>query len=765
MKLFMASSAHLLLFLNACLLLLPLLPTSGQRSTYIIHMNSSSMPASQPTHHDWYSTILENMSLATPNSTTSGRPQLLHTYHHALTGFAATLTADELRAMEGSSGFIAAYPDLEIKLHTTRTPQFLCLNHDTGLWPSSSYGDGVVIGVIDSGVWSESPSLNDGGMSPAPLWWNGTCELGTRCNWKLIGARSFNVSSSTADGESARDNDGHGTLVASVAAGAPVSGASFFGYANGTAVGMAPRAWISVYEVADGRTLVAFTCNVLAAMDAAIADRVDVISIAMGLTDLVPLYEDPFAIASFSAMKKGIMVVFSAGNDGPSNYTVTNAFPWAITVGGSSVDRRLTGTLTVYGDSFTGVSLYPLSKLLVDLPLVYNATISHCNSSELISQAAAGKIVVCHGLGGIGSMFYQIAAVNASEAAAAVFVTDDALFLEDGEFACPAIALDLDTGEVLLRYLSSLPYPTASMEFQETQVSGFLGPVIAAPAIGTYSSRGPSLISPDVLKPDVVAPGTRILGAWPTNKPAATAGAMSLANPFAVKSGTSFASAHVAGIAALLQAANYHSWSPAAIRSAMMTTAHQLDNTGDPIKDSATNSEATPLAIGAGHVDPNRALHPGLVYDAGEVDYVSFLCSQGFSQEQIMAIVGVDSYDCSSPSPHLNYPSFIAFFPPQPLWPGPQSFMRTVTNVDTKPAVYRAFVRQPVGFTVSVQPEELVFNATMATNTANFVLTIVQNEEPVTVVSSGSLTWVHEEFTYTVRSPIVVVAERAPAFP
>ncbi|KAJ8477052.1 hypothetical protein OPV22_020779 [Ensete ventricosum] len=727
-------------------------------------MNTSSMPASHPTHHDWYAAILENMSLATPDSTTSGRPHLLHTYHHALTGFAAALTADELRAIEGSYGFVAAYPDLEIKLHTTRTPQFLYLNHDTGLWPSSSYGDGVVIGVIDSGVWSESPSFNDGGMSPAPGWWNGTCELGTRCNWKLIGARSFNVSSSPADGGSARDNDGHGTLVASVAAGAPVSGASFFGYANGTAVGMAPRAWISVYEVADARALAAFTANVLAAMDAAIADRVDVISIAMGLTDLVPLYKDPFAIASFSAMKEGITVVFSAGNDGPWNYTVTNAFPWAITVGGSSVDRSLTGTLTVYGRRFTGVSLYPVSKLLVDLPLVYNAAISQCSSSELISQAAAGKIVVCHGLGGIDSLFYQIAAVNASEAAAAVFVTDDALFLEVGEFACPAIALDLDTGEALLRYISSLPYPTASMVFQETQVSGFLGPVIAAPAIGTYSSRGPSLISPDILKPDVVAPGTRILGAWPTNKPAATAGAMSLASPFAVRSGTSLASAHVAGIAALLQGAKYHSWSPAAIRSAMMTTAYQLDNTGDPIKDSAANSEATPLGMGAGHVDPNRALHPGLVYDAGEADYVSFLCSQGFSQEQVMAIVGVDSYDCSSPSPHLNYPSFIAFFP-QAQSPEPQSFKRTVTNVDWKPAVYRAFVRHPVGFTVTVQPEVLVFNATTAINTADFVLTIVQNEEPVAMVSSGSLTWVHEELTYTVRSPIVVVAETAPAFP
>ncbi|RZR81641.1 hypothetical protein BHM03_00007900 [Ensete ventricosum] len=489
----MASSAPLL-FLHACLLLLlPLLPTSAQRSTYVIHMNTSSMPASHPTHHDWYAAILENMSLATPDSTTSGRPHLLHTYHHALTGFAAALTADELRAIEGSYGFVAAYPDLEIKLHTTRTPQFLYLNHDTGLWPSSSYGDGV-----------------------------------------LIGARSFNVSSSPADG----------------------GGASFFGYANGTAVGMAPRAWISVYEVADARALAAFTANVLAAMDAAIADRVD------------------------------------------------------------------------------------------------------------------------------------IAAVNASEAAAAV--------------------------------------------------SEFLGPVIAAPAIGTYSSRGPSLISPDILKPDVVAPGTRILGAWPTNKPAATAGAMSLASPFAVRSGTSLASAHVAGIAALLQGAKYHSWSPAAIRSAMMTTAYQLDNTGDPIKDSAANSEATPLGMGAGHVDPNRALHPGLVYDAGEADYVSFLCSQGFSQEQVMAIAQS---------------------------PEPQSFKRTVTNVDWKPAVYRAFVRHPVGFTVTVQPEVLVFNATTAINTADFVLAIVQNEEPVAMVSSGSLTWVHEELTYTVRSPIVVVAETAPAFP
>lgn len=125
-----------------------------------------------------------------------------------------------------------------------------------------------------------------------------------------------------------------------------------------------------------------------------------------------------------------------------------------------------------------------------------------------------------------------------------------------------------------------------------------------APAVASYASRGPSRSVPYVLKPDVMAPGSIVLGAWLPNK-----------LKFSVEFGTSVACPHVAGVAALLKAA-HPNWSVAAIRSAIVTAANPLDNTHLPILDNPSAAPATPLAMGAGRIDPNQALHPGLIYDA-----------------------------------------------------------------------------------------------------------------------------------------------------
>jgi hypothetical protein len=286
------------------------------------------------------------------------------------------------------------------------------------------------------------------------------------------------------------------------------------------------------------------------------------------------------------------------------------------------------------------------------------------------------------------------------------------------------------------------------MSFKETRFG-----VKPSPRVSSYSSRGPSNSCPFVLKPDITAPGTSILAASPTNIPVLELKSKKFFSKFNIRSGTSMACPHVAGVAALIKGV-HRDWSPAAIRSAIMTTSDILDNTKEPIKDIGKgNKAATPFAMGAGHVNPNRALDPGLVYDVGVQDYVNLLCALNFTQKHITAITRSSFNDCSKPSLDLNYPSFIAFFNAGNSSKTTHHFHRTVTNVGEGQTTYVANVTPIKSFRISVIPNKLVFkkkNEKISYRLSIEGPRIIQKNK----LSFGYLTWKDEK--HVVRSPIVV---------
>ena len=370
-------------------------------------MDKSHMPEPFISHHHWYSSLVDSLMKSEQQYKYSS-PSILYSYDTVLHGFSATLSPDELQSLKKSPGFVKAYPDITAVLDTTRTPEFLSLSPSAGIWPASNFGEDVIIGIIDTGIWPESKSFNDHGMTAnIPSKWKGKCEEGqefnsSMCNRKLIGARYFNKGVIAANGpdlvfrmNSTRDTDGHGTHTASIAAGAAVRDVSYFGYGRGTAMGIAPRARVAAYKVLWPEGTQA--SDVLAGIDKAVEDGVDVLSISLSFRR-IPLDEDPVAIAAFGAMERGVLVAMSAGNRGPNFGTVSNASPWAFTVAAGTVDRTFSGVLTLgNGVTIRGWSLFPAGAIVENVTLFYNRTLSACDSSALSEalEFLGDRIVIC----------------------------------------------------------------------------------------------------------------------------------------------------------------------------------------------------------------------------------------------------------------------------------------------------------------------------------------------------------------------------------
>ncbi|KAL6652902.1 hypothetical protein ACP70R_011827 [Stipagrostis hirtigluma subsp. patula] len=742
----------------------------GGRRTYIVQMDVTAMPAAFVEHDGWYRSVLSSLAAATGE----GAPEHLYTYTHVMQGFSAALTARQLEELEGTAGHVAAFPETYARLHTTRTPEFLGLSGAGagGVWPASKYGDDVIIGIVDTGVWPESESFSDAGIQkPVPARWKGACEAGaafkpSMCNRKLVGARSFSkglkqsgLTIAPDDYDSPRDYYGHGSHTSSTAAGAAVNGASYFGYANGTATGIAPMARVAMYKaVFSGDTLESASTDVLAAMDQAIADGVDVMSLSLGFPE-TSYDTNVIAIGAFAAMQKGIFVACSAGNDGSEGYTIMNGAPWITTVGASSIDRDFTATVTLGGGgggarSIQGKSVYPASAAIVGANLYYghgNKSKQKCAYSSLSRKDVGGKFVFCSAGESIGQ---QMDEVQSNGGRGVIIASDMKELLLPADYTMPLVLVTLSDGAAIAKYVAAAGTrgaPKVSIQFVVTELG-----VKPAPAVADFSSRGPSQISPAILKPDVVAPGVDILAAWVPNKQVMEIGKQKLFTNYMLVSGTSMASPHVAGVVALLRSV-HPDWSPAAIRSAIMTTAYVKDNANNVIASMPRGSPGTPLDFGSGHLSPNQAMDPGLVYDVAADDYVSFLCGLRYSSRQITAITGRRNPSCAGANLDLNYPSFMVIL--NKTNSATRTFKRVLTNVAGSPAKYSVSVTAPPGMKVTVTPQALSFGAKGSKQAFTVTVQVSQvkkgSDDYNYIGNYGFLSWKEVGGSHVVTSPIV----------
>ncbi|KZV41637.1 subtilisin-like protease [Dorcoceras hygrometricum] len=757
------TAAHAMYLLLWILLCRQLPSVLAERSSYIVHMDKSYMPTVFSSNHFWYSSMLESTKTLTQTSSDNRKlgPKLIYTYENAVHGFSAVLSQEELEAIKKSPGFLLAYHDGSVTMDTTHTYKFLSLNTAAGLWPASEYGKDVIVGVVDTGIWPESPSFKDDGMTEVPARWKGICQQGDEfnsslCNKKIIGARYFNQGARAANPDveisvnSARDTDGHGTHVASIAAGNYVDGAAFFGYALGTARGIAPHARLAIYKVLwRGASQ---QSDVLAGIDQAVADGVDILSISLS-DGGVELYENFLSIASFGAREKGVLVSVSAGNRGYESASLLQGYPWATVVASGTVDRWFSGTLTLgNGEKIVGWSTFPARPVIKNLPLVYNRTLSACDSSELLAEAPGNSIIICNFTGQVYGFLFLMDYLSRTNVKPVIIIADEINLIRSSSFPHPGVIITPKESLDVIRYASRSAKPIASIDFQQTILGTKPRP---SPALSDDSSRGPARNYQYILKPDIMAPGVLILAAYNPNIQSATINTSRLTSDYTLLSGTSMACPHISGTAALLKAA-HPEWSPSAIQSAMMTTANPLDNTNQPIKDMASNYEnaAGPLGIGAGHVDPNRALDPGLIYDATPQDFVNLVCSMNFTPEQTKAIIR-SSYNCSNPSSDLNYPSFIAIYSEEERGKRvTRRFTRTVTNVGSGATTYKAKVETPNEIRIRVSPRILKFRK--KNETQSYSLTISFRAVSASNLRYGSITWVEENGNHTVRSPIDV---------
>ncbi|CAI5463682.1 unnamed protein product [Closterium sp. Yama58-4] len=757
--------------------------------------------------------------------------RVLYSYKYASNAFAAELTPSQLRKLQRHPNVADVVANVAMRKLTTDSSEFLKLPETA--WASAGgqgkAGEGVVIGIVDTGIWPEHPSFSDMNTT-APYaarlsTWRGVCQTTAdfpRCNGKLIGARYLNAGframtgapeSLTDDWLSARDADGHGTWCAglcvsafvrrphsnppfpspslplpsplpfppsfalpfplssplpfpssfppplplpyphsllrtSAAAGnAGVTVTTSRGQTIGTASGIAPRARLAVYKVfwsneQSGGTTASFA-DVEAAVNLAVADGVDVLSLSLGGLDNSATYFND--ISYLNANLAGVTVVYAAGNSGPprddpSGYrTISNFSPFYLTVGASTISRRCAANLTLGDGTIVTTSGYGAgTSPLTSTPLIEGSAArrpsvsltraDQCMPGALDPALVSGRIVICS-YGGM-STEQKLNDLSSKGAKAVLLVNIPAAlepFTPYNELL-PLAYLSAGDADRLRTYVRSTASPVATLAPTFSRLSAPTAPTLAyfsstGPVANPYTT--PSLPKPtnDILKPDIIGPGVSLWAAWRSDS------LSSASKPsFEAISGTSMATPHLAGIAALV-IQKYPFWTPSQVMSAIVTTATRTNIAGAPIGTPA-GVTATPWDMGGGHVNPSRLLDPGLTYNAGATDYYNFLAGLGLSKAKAMLpkgvkLAGIKPYDLNRPS--ISVGRLVKTV----------TVSRTVTNVANAMSTYTASVVAPAGVAVVVSPTKLVLNKG-ASAMFSVKLTVTATSWNFTY---GSLTW------------------------
>ncbi len=633
-----------------------LLPTRASRSAKK-HLDARSSESRA------YRTYLSDKRVRVTDSLkrAAGRPvEPVYTYDVVYNGMALRLTLEEAKAVAELPEVLSVQKDEPRHLMMNAAPEYLKAadvweGTGTGGLPGTK-GEGIIIGVIDTGVWPEHPSFADDGTYPEPpAKWGGKCTppadgtKGYACNNKLIGIQFFlkgyvSLREGKYDGlfYSGRDDNGHGTHTASTAGGNENVPAKIYGIDRGMISGIAPRAHIACYKVMGpgGGT----ASDSLAAIDKAVADGVDVINYSIGSGFDMSPWSDPTAQAFLAAREAGISVVVSAGNEGPGESSIASPAnaPWVTSAGASYGNRFYlseltvedTSLLTFYGASPTkGISSFHL----VDAEGIRDS--KGDDSGQCLNPFPTGTFrstdaVLCARSQGVPT-WAKSNFVQDGGAGAVIFYGDEESYdVYTYPSAVPMMFVLHKTG-LELKALLKASQTGDSHNHRFVPISFTQGEPVFAPdsrvpadMVAGFSSRGPDTFSRfnadytdiikenlSIIKPDLTAPGIHILaGTSPeyvdeVNGETGRFGQQG--ELFLMAQGTSMSSPVLAGLAALLRSL-HPDWTPSQLQSALMTTALSQDQ-----KARGHNGDipASPFDAGSGRADVSRAARAGFVMD------------------------------------------------------------------------------------------------------------------------------------------------------
>ncbi len=453
----------------------------------------------------------------------------------AFNGVSAYLTSTQAAKLASQKGVVSISRSELMKPQTDQSPQFLKMPQ---LWKDAGgradAGRGVVVGVIDTGIWYESKSFRPFASksdNKAPKGWKGRCLLGADgtgefCNGKVIGARYYVDGfgrDNIADEEylSPRDGDGHGSHTASTAAGNVVRNVNVDGTDFGTVSGMAPGAQIAAYKVCwtgnvpdtttdDGCA----TEDILHAIDDAVLDGVDVINFSIGGSSESPVVDDT-EIAFLNAAAAGVFVSASAGNSGPGESTLDHPSPWLTTVAAST--HKINEKKLVLGDGQEFIGASSTNELPAQTPMILSTAAAGsgvpaadarlCLLGSLDPAKVSGKLVVCER--GVNARVEKSQEVRDAGGAGMVLVNPTPNSLNGDLHYVPSIHLNNDAYAPVTAYAATAGATGAIVALDADDVS-----TTEVPAVADFSSRGPSTTTGgDILKPDIAAPGVDVLAA------------------------------------------------------------------------------------------------------------------------------------------------------------------------------------------------------------------------------------------------------------